>query len=142
MSALTIWQGVEERLRAVDGLHNVLLGEPQSVHELPALYAAYEGFERPLRNTMPSAAGVTAMDHRWTLRLVIQWVDNAQAEMQLISLLDAIPNAIDADPKLAGRLYSGMAYISAGVAGFAKIGDAMHRVVDYELHTLEKRGAS
>ena len=141
MSALTIWQGVEERLRTVDGLQNVLLGEPQSVHELPAVYGAYEGFDRPMRNTAPSAAGVTAMNHRFTLRLVIQWADNAQAEMQLISLLDAIPNAIDADPKLSGRLYSGMAYINAGIAGFAKIGDAVYRVVDYELHALEKRGA-
>ena len=54
MSALTVWQGLEERLRTVEGLQNVLLGEPQSVHEFPAVYAAYESFEHPLRNAPPA----------------------------------------------------------------------------------------
>lgn len=138
MSAVTVWQGIEERMRAVDGLQTILLGEPQSVHDFPALYGAYLRFARPLRNT-PPARNLVGMDHQFVLRLVVQWVDNPQAEMQLLSLLDAIPDAIDADPKLGGRLLGGMAYISEGAAGFAKIGRVDHRVVDYTLHVLEKR---
>ncbi len=138
MSAVTVWQGIEERMRTIDGLQTILLGEPQSVHNFPALYGAYERFTRPLRNA-PPARNLTGMDHLFVLRLVIQWVDNPQAEMQLLSLLDAIPDAIDRDPKLGGRITGGMAYISDGAAGFAKIGGVDHRVVDYTLHVLEKR---
>lgn len=141
MSAVTVWQGVEERMRTIDGLQTIMLGEPQSVHNFPALYGAYERFARPLRNA-PPARNITGMDHLFVLRLVIQWVDNPQAEMQLLSLLDAIPDAIDRDPKLGGRVLGGMAYISEGAAGFAKIGGVDHRVVDYTLHVLEKREAT
>ena len=138
MSALTIWQGIEERMRTVEGLRTILLGEPSSVHEMPALYGAYEAFEHPLKNVPPSRSTLSGMTHTYTLRLVIQWVDNAQAEMQLITLLDAIPLAIDADPKIGGRLASGMAFCPRGQAGFAKIGDVFHRIVDYTITVLEK----
>lgn len=141
MSALTIWQGLEERLRTVEGLQNVLLGEPSTVHEFPAVYAAYESFEHPLRNA-PPARNLVGFDHTFGLRLVIRWVDNPQAEMQLLTLLDAIPLAVDADPKLGGRVRGGMAYVSDGAAGFAEVGGVKHRVVDYTCRVLEKWEAS
>ena len=90
MSAVTVWQGLEERLRTVDGLQNVLLGEPQSVHDFPAVYGAYERFTHPLKNS-PPARGLIAFDHVFVLRLCIRWVDNPQAEMQLLTLATAIP---------------------------------------------------
>ena len=129
MSAVTVWQGLEERLRTVDGLQNVLLGEPSSVHDWPAIYGAYERFTLPLKIS-PPARGIVGFDHVFVLRLCIQWVDNPQAEMQLLSLLTAIPLAIDADRKLAGRIGGGMAHIDEGAAGFAEIGGVKCRVVD------------
>ena len=42
--------------------------------------------------------------------------------MQLLGLLDAIPDAIDADPKLGGRLLGGMVHITG--ARLFKIGGA------------------
>lgn len=138
MSALTVWQGIEERLRTVSDLQNVLLGEPQNLHDLPAVYGAYERFTHPLRNT-PPARNLSGFEHVFALRLVIRWVDNAQAEMQLLTLLDAIPLAIDADPKLGGRIIGGQAFISEGITGFSTIGDARYRVVDYTCTVLEKR---
>jgi hypothetical protein len=137
VSAVTVWQGLEERLRTVDGLQNVLLGEPSSVHDWPAIYGAYERFTHPLKNS-PPARGIVGFDHVFVLRLCIQWVDNPQAEMQLLSLLTAIPLAIDADPKLAGRIGGGMAHIDEGAAGFAEIGGVKCRVVDYTCQVLEK----
>lgn len=141
MSAVTVWQGLEERLRTVDGLQNVMLGEPQSVHDFPAVYGAYESFTHPLKST-PPARNLVGFDHLFMLRLVIRWVDNPQAEMQLLTLLTAIPLAIDADPKLGGRLLGGMANISDGAAGFADVGGVKHRVVDYTCHVLEKTEAT
>lgn len=141
MSAVTVWQGLEERLRTVDGLQNVLLGEPQSVHDFPAVYGAYEQFTHPLKNA-PPARNLVGFEHTFLLRLVIRWVDNPQAEMQLLTLLTAIPLAIDADPKLGGRLLGGMANISDGAAGFADVGGVKHRVVDYTCHVLEKTEAT
>jgi len=138
MSALTVYQGLESVFRGIVGLRSVILGEPTGNMELPGLYTAYQEFTRPLRNN-PPARNLTAMDHTFACRLVIQWVDNANAEMQLLTLLDAIPDAIDANPNLSGKLPHGTCYINAGITGFATIGGVLYRIVDYTVHALEKR---
>jgi hypothetical protein len=46
MSALTVYQGLEERFRTVPGLQNIILGEPTALHNLPCLYTAFYRFER------------------------------------------------------------------------------------------------
>src|SRR5262245_33396669 len=120
MSALTIWYGLEGVLREIAGLRTVKLGEPTGTLDLPGLYVAYEEFDRPLRNSPPSR-NLTGMNHTFVCRLVIQWVENDAAEMQLITLLDAIPDAIDADPNLGGKLPHGTCHINAGITGFATI---------------------
>ena len=117
MSALTCWQGLEQVFRTIDGLRGVMLAEPTGDMDLPCLYTAYQSFDRPLRNS-PPARNVTGMHHIFACRLVIRFVDNAQCEMQLLTLLDAIPDAIDLDPKLGGRVNSGMAYCGSGRDGF------------------------
>jgi hypothetical protein len=138
MSALTMWQGLEERFRSVDGLRGVVLGNPTGDMDLPALYTVYRQFTRPLRNA-PPASNLTGMNHVFLARLVIRFVDYAQSEMELITLLDAIPDSIDRDPRLGGRLAGGMAYCSDGITGLAGIGDVQYRVVDYTIKILEKR---
>lgn len=138
MSALTVWEGLEEVLRTVDGLQGVILGEPTAAHDLPCLYGAYQQFERPLRNT-PPARNLVGMQHTFLLRLLVRWQDNAEAERELLTLLDAIPDAIDADPRLGGRLDRGVAAVEAGIAGFITLGGVLHRVVDYTCRVLEKR---
>lgn len=140
MSALTCWQGLESVFRTIDGLRGVVLGEPSGDMDLPCLYTAYQQFDRPLRGS-PPARNVTGMHHIFACRLVIRWVDNPAAEMQLISLLDAIPDAIDADPKLGARINSGMAYCAGAVSGFAGIGGVLYRVVDYRIDVMDKRAS-
>lgn len=141
MSALTAWQGLEAAFRTIDGLRGITLGEPSGDLDLPAIYGAYQQFTRPLRNS-PPARNQTGMGHIFACRLVIRWVENAAAEMQLITLLDAIPDAIDADPHLSGRVNDGMAWCPAGVSGFATIGGVLYRVVDYEVRVMHKIEAS
>jgi hypothetical protein len=131
MSALTCYQGLEERFRTL-GLRSVVLGEPSGDLDLPGIYTAYDGFERS------KAGQITAMHHRFVHRLLIRWQDNAAAEMELITLLHAIPAAVDADPQLGGRVPMGLASISAGDAGFVTIGGVKYRVVDYTAQVVEK----
>lgn len=139
MSALLCWQGLEAIYRQIPGIRTVLLGSPSGDMDLPGLYTAYESFERPLRNS-PPARNQTGMRHAFVTRLVIRWVDFQAAEMELIALLDAIPDAIDADLHLGGRLNAGAAYCPSGIAGFANIGGTDYRVVDYQVTVLQKVG--
>lgn len=140
MSALSCWQGIANAIRGVEGLRGVTLGEPTGDMDLPCLYIAYASFGHPLRNT-PPGRNMTGTSHAFAARLVIQWVDNAQAEMQLITLVDRIPAAIDQDGHLSGILNSGIAYCDAGVTGFASIGSVLYRIVDYSITVLEKQPA-
>lgn len=138
MSAVTVYQGLEERFRTVDGLRTVMLGSPSGDLDLPGLYTAYQSFGRPLRNA-PPASNITGMQHVYATRLVIRWQDFQQAEMQLLTLLDAIPDSIDEDPRLGSRVGAGYAWCSDAITGFAEIGGVTYRVVDYTIHVLEKR---
>lgn len=141
MSALTVYAGLETVLLGIDGINAVILGEPTSVQEPPAIYVAYQSFDRPLRNS-PPARNLSGMAHTFALRLVITWVDNAEAERELLSLIDAIPDAIDADPRLDGALTGGVARIESGLTGFATIAGTLYRIVDFTCEVLEKREAS
>lgn len=141
MSALTMWQGLEERWKTIDGLRSISLGNPTGDMELPALYTVYSQFARPLRNA-PPASNLTGMNHVFLARLVIRFVDYAQSEMELITLLDEIPDAIDRDPRLGGRLAGGIAYCSDGITGFAEIGGVQYRIVDYTVKIMEKRSGT
>src|SRR5262245_21397669 len=125
MSALTIAQGLQDVFRELAGLKSIMLGEPTGSMDLPGLYIAYQEFTRPLRNSSP-ARNLTGMDHIFACRLIIQWVENNQAEMQLITLLDAIPDAIDRSPTLGTTIPHGVAYCPAGIAGFATIGGVLY----------------
>lgn len=138
MSALTMYQGLEERYRTIDGLRTIMLGSPSGDLDLPGLYTAYSQFARPLRNA-PPASNLTGMDHLFVSRLVLRWVDFQAAEMQLITFLDLIPNAIDRDPRLGGRLAGGMAHCSEAITGFATIGAVEYRIMDFSIRILEKR---
>lgn len=138
MSAVTVWQGLEERFKTVDGLRNIILGEPTAAHDLPCLYTAYERFTRPLRNS-PPARNLTGMDHVFVHRLMLRWQDFEQAEMQVLIFVDTIPDAVDRDPHLGGRLTRGIAAISEGITGFQTISGTKYRIIDFTSTVIEKR---
>lgn len=138
MSALTVYQGLEERFRTIDGIRGISLGYPTGDLDLPALYIRYSTFDRPLRNA-PPASNLTGMNHVFLVHLILRFVDYAQSEMELVTLLDEIPDSIDRDPRLGGRLSGGIARCSDGAAGFDTIGDVPYRYVAYTVRVLEKR---
>lgn len=137
MTALTVWLGLEERLKTVQGLTNIMLGEPTSIHETPALATVLARFERPMEGHPPSD-NLTAMIYFFTHRLYIQWVDNPQAQAELLSFVNAIPYAISEDAKLALRLGQGMATIETGDAGFVDVGTTRYLILDFHSRVLEK----
>lgn len=137
MSALTVYAGLEAVLTPIEGLNAVILGEPTAIHDPPALYVVYQSFQRVLRSN-PPASNLTGMQHVYALRLVIQWQDNLEAEYQLLSLIDPIPAAIDADPQLSGAITRGAARITDATTGFATIGGTLYRICDYTCEVLEK----
>lgn len=139
MSAVTLWHALEARLKTIPGLTNIMLGEPPTIQEAPALLVAYGGQEGILRSD-PPARNINGTSHVFALRLAIKWQDNPQAEMQLITLIDLIPAAVDTH--LGNTLSKGHARVSGAVTGFAEYGKEKFRVADYTCTILEKQEAS
>ncbi len=141
MSATTVYEGLAEAFSGIVGIKNIVRGEPTAIHEAPAIFTAYAGFTRPLRNS-PPARNLEGTSHSFTSRLVILWTDPDGAEAQLLDLVTAIPDALDADPHLNGRLSKGAASCQAGTTGYLTIANTLYRIVDYTITVLEKREAT
>ncbi len=141
MSAVTVWQGLEERFRTIDGLKAIVLGEPTTISVTPLLYAGYANNNQLLRSNAP-ARNIDGIEHVFAVRLVFDYQENAQAEMQLLTMSDAVPAAIADDPRLGGRLNGGLARISDVVSGFDTIAQKRYRVLDYTCSVIEKREAT
>lgn len=134
-----MWHALEARLRTIDGLTNIVLGEPTSIQDAPCLIGVYGSLDILLKSE-PPARNINGTNHVFALRLAVKWQDNPQAEMQLLTLVDRIPAAIDAH--LGAALNKGMARCSGGVSGFAEYGKEKFRVVDYTVNVLEKEDAT
>jgi hypothetical protein len=78
------------------------------------------------------------MTYRILHRVIIQWQDHEQAEIELRALVNAIAASIDVDPSLGGRVDKGLARIDGGATGFVVIGDTQYRCLDFYSHTVTK----
>lgn len=142
MSAVTVWQGLEERFRTIEGLDGgVHLGELTSVELTPLLYAAYDNANQIMRSTAP-ARNIDGITHIFAVRLAFDYQDNPQAEMQLLALADSVPSAINDDPRLGNRLAGGVATSTAALTGFAVIAKKVYRVLEFTVTVIEKRQAT
>lgn len=127
-----MYQGLEAQFRTIEGLTTIILGEPTSIQSTPALYTALMRFERS------QDGQVTAMRYTFTHRLIIQAQDGAQAEQQLLSLLNAIPASVDLSPTLNGRIVAGLAKVTAGDTGYMQVAETLYRICDFTGDVLEK----
>lgn len=114
--------GLTERLATLPGLTSVLTYEPTSV-EPPMIYSLLDEVVR-----VPGA--ITTRRYRYLHRLVIAWIGNDLAEAQLLSYVDPVAAAIDADPFLGARIACGSARITDQQAGFVVINKTLYRVLD------------
>lgn len=138
MSALTCAEGLIERFQTIEQLQTCIIGEPASIHVCPAIYITLQTLNIPLARQAPSRSTMNGNTYSYNCRLVLYWQDNAAAEAQLLGLVDEIPAAISADPRLGGRLASGIASISDGIAGYIDMGNVKYRVFDYTATVIEK----
>lgn len=137
MSATIVWAGLRERFLTVAGIKTVQLGEPTAIHEPPALYTVLAGFDRVFGGK-PPADNLTGMTYRFQHRLYLRWQDNAQATAELLSFVNVICAALDADAQLGGRLGRGFAKITGAEAGFVTVATAKYLVCDFSSEVLEK----
>lgn len=141
MSAVSVWAGLYERFVTIDGLvGGIHLGEPTSIQATPLLYAGYASADQIMRSQAP-ARNLDGMTHTFAVRLVFDYQDNEQAEMQLLTLADSVPAAINVDPRLGDRLYGGVAKSTNALSGFAMIAKKLYRVLEFEVTVIEKRQA-
>lgn len=139
MSALTVYQGLHDCLRGVEGIQNIILGDPTTIQEAPALIIVYGSFDTVLRSS-PPGQNLNGTNHEFAIRLAIKRQDNPQSEMQLITLVGRITAAID--PHLGGALNKGMATISGATTGYAEYSREQFRIADYTCTVLEKEAAT
>jgi hypothetical protein len=138
MSAASVWVGLTERFQTIEGLPGgVHLGEPTAITETPLLYAAYQSATQIFRSNAP-ARNLDGLTHVFAVRLVFDYVDNPQAEMQLLTLADSVPSAIAEDPRLGARLTKGIATSTAALTGFAVIAKKVYRVMEFTVTVIEK----
>lgn len=138
MSAVTIWQALESVLRDIDGIRHVQLGEPTTIETTPMLIVVYAGHAHPMRNS-PPARNLVGFGHQFVIRLALDTGDNGQAEMQLLTLVDQIPLALDAAGHLNGALSRGIAAISDAATGYADYSKKRYRIADFTATIKEKR---
>jgi len=134
VSYATIVEGLHERFATVTALKVILDHEPTAVHATPLLYSILDGFERRVD-------GLTVRTvYRTVHWLLIAWQDSETAEEQLRSLVDAIAQAVEAEPKLGGKVRPGDAQIVSGDAGWATVGNTEYRAVGFRSEVVELSG--
>jgi hypothetical protein len=106
--------------------------EPRSVQTTPMLYSLLFTFQRE------RSGQITAMRYRIMHRLLLQWQDNEQSELELMPFVNSIPHSVDQDPTLAGLLVKGVARISDAESGFIPISNSKYRCLDFYSDVLTK----
>lgn len=128
-------EGLHERFLTIDGfpaynedgvLINLLAYEPAVVQHTPMIYSLLVGFERV------KSGQLTEMRYRILHRLLIQWQDNEEAELELMPLVQRVPASVDLDPTLGGRVTLGSgAFVGRGESGFTTISTTKYRCLDF-----------
>jgi hypothetical protein len=127
-------EGLNAAIATVTDVKAVLDHEPTSVQTSPLVYSILDGVDRQV-------TGLTVrVTYRTLHRLCIRWQDSEASEAVVQALVDAIPEAVEADPKLGGRLRPGDAQISRGDAGWAQIGNTTCRIIDFYSEVVEISG--
>jgi len=132
MSYQNVLDGLQAALETLSGPVAVLQYEPPAFDDLPLIYLLFD------RSTDATVGQVRGTRYYVTIRLVVRWQDNEEAEKEIIPYIDSIPAAVHADRSLGGLLASGLAHISGAEGGFVDVGAVRYRVVDFVADVLDK----
>ncbi len=129
MSYEQVVDGLHARYATISAVKVVLDYEPTAVQNSPLIYTVLDSFTREHAGTM------VYMRYRVLSRLCIRWQSPEHAEQTLISLVNAIPQAIDADRRLGGVVRD--ATVQAGDGGWVTIGGSEYRSLDFYVEVQE-----
>jgi hypothetical protein len=129
MSYQDIATALNARLAAIPGIVSVLDYEPTSAQASPLIYSLLDTVTRTVQGT------TVRITYRTLHRLCIIWQDSEWAEEQLRSFIEAIPEALEARP----RIGKADGQIALGDAGWAEVGNVMVRVLDFYSEVVEIR---
>ena len=132
MSYSDVLDGLHTRFATVNGITAILKYEPTSIQAYPLLYSMLDSFD------IARTGQVVAWHYRTLHRLVFRWQDNELALAELIPFVNAIPNAVEADKHLGGKLKSGLATIDEGEVMWAEIGGTECLTLDFYSTVVEK----
>jgi hypothetical protein len=125
--------GLVAALRArVPALKSVLDYEPARVDATPMAYVLFDA------SSILPAGQLSARHFRPLVRVVVQWVDNEQAERQIAQFVDQVIAAVDADPFLGGAITSGYARVIEQQGVFVVINKTTYRALDCTIDALSK----
>ena len=123
-SAVTVGQGIDERLATVPTLVVMLAFEPTSVPGAPMVFSVFDRVEWAEEYPYD-------VPHYWFKHtLAVLYQDPATAELTVRQMVDAIGDAIFADEHLGGRLANGHCHLHTGHAGWLEA-DSGERIDKY-----------
>ena len=131
MSYAAVSEGLNAAIATVTALKAVLDYEPATLQTSPIVYSILDGFDRQVTGL------TTRTVYRTLHRLCIRYQEPETSEAVVQALADSIAEAVEADPKLGGRMRPGDAQITRGDAGWASIGGTTCRIVDFYSEVLE-----
>lgn len=129
MTYRQVVDGLEARYATLSAIKVRLDYEPTSIQNSPLIYTVLDSFSRKYAGT------VVEMRYRVRSRLVIRWQNPEEAEATLVSLVNAIPLAIDGNWRLSGAARG--ASVQTGDAGWVTIGQIHYRTLDFYIEVLE-----
>ena len=124
MSYANIISGLKTRLDTLTGLVCVLTAPPTAIQETPMMYMLLDSGD------LSHQSQVVTTIHNVTLRLVVAWQENEEAEKLVRPYVDSVVDAIRGDPYLGGNAQN--AWISHYEGGWVTFPPgAEYRVVDF-----------
>lgn len=147
MTLAIVIEGLHERFATVlddPRNHDILDYTPTAAQKPITLFSELDSFQRGSDNK-PSTGQVTAMRYRIAHRVLVRLQDASKAEDEIVPLVNSLCAAVDADPKLGGRLnggsdnyLGGIARISDGEAAYLRVGGTEYRLLTLYSDVLEK----
>lgn len=131
MSYASIVAGIQTRLNTVTSLVSNLAYAPAAVNDTPMTYILLDGAE-----LTEQSQALTVM-YDVTVRLIVRWQDNEQAEAQAMPYVDSIVDAIRGDPTLGAK--ANYARVTKIEGAWVTIAGVEYRAIDFTVRVKEVR---
>lgn len=124
--------GLVEVVEGVSGVKLALDYEPTSIGDAPMAYVLLDGAERVTKS------GGNSYRYSILCRVVFNWIDNEQAEREVMQFVNPVTTAVEQNASLNGYLTSGNVSMSRVQAVFVVVNSTLYRALDFYLSVLDK----